>query len=193
MIATLEGIISEKIGQQAVVLIGGVGYGVLLTIGNLDRLTTGESSKLYIFENIKEEAHDLFGFLLLDDKKLFERLLSVKNVGPKVAMSVLDIGSAKEVRAAIAAGDVKRLQTAKGVGKRAAEQIVVELRDKVGLIASDSAEDIVTRGGVDAQDEAAMALVSLGYSEVDAMLALKNIDPSLPAEDRIKLALKGQR
>ena len=193
MIATLEGIISEKIGQQAVVLINGVGYGVLLTMGSLDRLITGEKAKLYIYENIKEDTHDLMGFLLLDDKKLFEQLLSVKNVGPKVAMSVLDIGSANDVRASIASGDVKRLQTAKGVGKRAAEQIVVELRDKVGLIATDSAEDIVTRGGIDAQDEAAMALMSLGYNEVDAMLALKHIDPSLSTEDRVKQALKGAR
>lgn len=193
MIATLEGILSEKIGQQAVILTGGVGYGVLLTTGNLDRLTTGDKAKLYIHENIKEEAHDLFGFIALDDKKLFEQLLSVKNVGPKVAMSVLDIAGTNEVRAAIASGDVKRLQTAKGVGKRAAEQIVVELRDKVGLIATNSAEDIVTRGGVDSQDEAAQALVALGYSEVDALLALKNIDPDLSSEDRIKLALKRNR
>jgi len=192
MIATLEGIVSEKIGQLAVVVIGGVGYGVQITLNNLDRVTTGENAKFYIYENIKEEAHDLFGFLLLDDKRLFEQLLSVKNVGPKVAMSVLDIGPADIVRAAIASGDVKRLQTAKGVGKRAAEQIVVELRDKVGLISTDSAEDIVTRGGVDAQDEAAQALMSLGYSEVDAILALKNIDPSLKPEERIKQALKGR-
>lgn len=191
MIATLEGIVSEKIGQQAVVLIGGVGYGVLTTLSNLDRINTGEKAKFYIHENIKEDTHDLFGFLLLDDKKLFEQLLSVKNVGPKVAMSVLDLGSANDVRAAIAGGDVKRLQTAKGVGKRAAEQIVVELRDKVGLIATDSAEDIVTRGGLGTQDEAAQALMSLGYTELDAMLALKNVDPGLKTEDRIKQALKG--
>ncbi len=191
MIATLEGIVAEKIGQQAIIVNGGVGYGVLLTLSNLDRVTTGKTTKFYIHENIKEEAHDLFGFLLLDDKKLFEQLLSVKNVGPKVAMSLLDIGSANTVRSAIAGGDVKRLQTAKGVGKRAAEQIVVELRDKVGLISTDSAEDIVTRGGVDSQDEAAQALMSLGYNEIDAMLALKNIDPMQSTEDRVKQALKG--
>ena len=75
--------------------------------------------------------------------------------------------------------------------KRAAEQIVVELRDKVGLIATDSAEDIVSRGGINAQDEATQALISLGYSELDAMLALKNVDPNLKTEDRIKQALKG--
>lgn len=191
MIATLEGIVTEKIGQQAVVSVGGVGYGVLLTMNNLDRVSTGDRTKFYIYENIKEDSHDLFGFSLLDDKKLFELLLSVKNVGPKVAMGVLDIGNANDVRAAIASGDVKRLQTAKGVGKRAAEQIVVELRDKVGLISTDSAEDIVTRGGIDQQDEAAMALMSLGYSEVDAMLALKHIDAHLTSEERIRLALKG--
>lgn len=191
MIVTLEGKLSEKIGQQAVLLVGGVGYGVLFTFSNLDRLVVGDTVKAYIYENIKEDAHDLFGFLNISDKQLFEQLLKVKNVGPKVAMSVLDLGSASDVRAAIAAGDVKRLQTAKGVGKRAAEQIVVELRDKVGLIASDSAEDIVNRGGVNAYDEAAQALMALGYTEIDAMLALKNIDPGLSTEERITLALRG--
>ena len=191
MIATLSGVIAEKIGPIAVVALSGVGYGVLVTTTDLDRMTTGESTKLYIYENIKEDAHDLFGFLTLEDKKLFELLLKVKNVGPKVAMSLLDIGSANDVRAAIAGGDVKRLQTAKGVGKRAAEQVVVELRDKVGLLATDTAEDIVNRGSVNTADEALQALMSLGYSEVDAILALKNIDASLPTEDRIKLALRG--
>lgn len=191
MIATLEGMVSEIIGQQVVVVAGGVGYGVLLTMNNLGKVITGNSAKFYIYENIKEDTHDLFGFSALDDKQLFEQLLSVKNVGPKVAMGVLDIGSANDVRVAIASGDVKRLQTAKGVGKRAAEQIVVELRDKVGLVSTNSAEDIVTRGGIDQQDEAAMALISLGYSEVDAMLALKHIDSNLTSEERISLALKG--
>lgn len=191
MIATLSGVVSEKIGSMAVIEINGVGYGALLPVNSLDRLPIGEPVKLYIYEHIKEDIHDLIGFLSLDDRALFEQLLSVKNVGPKVAMAVLDIGAASEVRSAIASGDVKRLQTAKGVGKRAAEQIVVELRDKVGLVASGAAEDIVTRGGVDTADEAVQALISLGYTETDAMLALKNIDKSLPAEERIKLALKG--
>lgn len=191
MIVTLEGKVAEKIGQQAVLLVGGVGYGVLFTLSNFDRMNSGDDVKAYIYENIKEDAHDLYGFLSLDDKQLFEQLLKVKNVGPKVAMSVLDLGSANDVRAAIAAGDVKRLQTAKGVGKRAAEQIVVELRDKVGLMASDSAEDIVNRSGVNTYDEAAQALMSLGYTEIDAMLALKDVDPSLSTEERITRALRG--
>ena len=137
MIATLTGIVSEKIGSLTVLDAGGVGYGVLVTLSDLGRLETGRAAKLYIYENIKEDSHDLYGFVRLDDKKLFEQLLSVKNVGPKVAISVLDIGSADEVRAAIAGGDVKRLQSAKGVGKRAAEQMVVERKDKVGLAGID--------------------------------------------------------
>lgn len=192
MIATLTGRIDEKIGNQVVVSLAGVGYGALVTTNNLDRMSQGETVKLYIYENIKEDAHELLGFMSLDDKKLFEQLISVKNVGPRVAMNLMDIGSAGEVRIAIAGGDVKKLQTAKGVGKRAAEQIVVELRDKVGLLTTDSAEDIVTRAAINAQDEAVQALISLGYSDYDAALALKNVDPDLPAEQRIKLALKSR-
>jgi holliday junction DNA helicase RuvA len=193
MIATLSGNLSEKIGNLVVVEpgVGGVGYGVLVTTTDLDRLVIGESVKLYIYENIREDAHDLFGFLHLNDKRLFEQLLSVKNVGPKVAMCVLDIGASSDVRAAIASGDVKRLQTAKGVGKRAAEQIIVELRDKVGMLTTGAAEDIVSRSGVNAADEALQALLALGYSEVDAAVALKNIDVNLPTEERIRQALKG--
>ena len=176
---------------MVIVECGGVGYGALVTASDFGGLASGNEAKLYIYEQIKEDAHDLYGFRTLDAKRLFEQLISVKNVGPKVAMSVLNIGSPDEVRAAIAGGDVKRLQTAKGVGKRAAEQMVVELRDKIGAPASSMAEDIVNRGGVNITDEAVQALVSLGYTDADATLALKNIDPTLPVEDRIKAALKG--
>lgn len=190
MIATLFGRVSEKLTDVVVLDVGGVGYGVYMTANESDRLTTEDVLKVYIYEHIKEEAHTLFGFSTIENKQLFEQLLGVKNVGPKVAMSVLNIGSTNDVRIAIAGGDVKRLQSAKGVGKRAAEQIVVELRDKVGLVVSDSAEDIVTRGGINASDEAVQALMSLGYTELDASLALKNIDPTLPTEKRIREALK---
>ena len=193
MIATLEGIASEKFGQQAVISIGGIGYGVLVTLNDLDRIVVGNKTKLYIFENIKEDTYDLFGFLNIDNKMLFEQLLGVKNVGPKVAMSVLELGSANEVRSLIANGNVKGLQAAKGVGKRAAEQMIVELRDKVGLVVGGSAEDIVNRGGVNTSDEAVQALISLGFSEGDAVIALKDVDKSLTTEERIKLALKAQR
>ncbi len=190
MIATLRGTVSEKTADQVVLDVAGVGYGLHVTAEDFGRLVTGEEAKVYIYEHIREQSFDLFGFVSFDTKKLFEQLLGVKNVGPKVALAVLDIGTAPAVRGAIAAGDVKLLQSAKGVGKRAAEQIVVELRDKVGLSASDEAEGIVTRPGVVGGDEAIEALMSLGYSPQDATTALKNIDPLLPVEQRITLALK---
>lgn len=191
MIATLRGIVSEKLGEEVVLEVGGIGYSLLVSIEDLNNLHTGEKAKLYIYEHIREQSHDLFGFINLDMKKLFEQLLSVKNVGPKVALSILDIGPSDIVRTAISSGDVKRLQTAKGVGKRAAEQIVVELRDKVGALVGGAAEDIVGRAGVNQNDEAMQALVSLGYSETDAQIALTKIDSALPVEERVKQALKG--
>lgn len=192
MIATLRGVISQK-EPQVTVECGGVGYGVLVTLADFGRLTLDQPAKLFIFENIKDDAHDLYGFLRPETKQLFELLLSVKNVGPKSALSVLDIGNSDTVRAAIAGGDVKKLQTAKGIGKRAAEQMVVELRDKVGAPVGDAAEDLVSRGGINLTDEALQALVSLGYSEADAQIALQNIDKTLSTEIRLKQALKGNQ
>ena len=191
MIATLSGLVSEKLPELVVVECAGVGYGLYVTSEDFGRLHQGEQAKVYVYEHIREQSHDLFGFVQLGTKKLFEQLLSVKNVGPKVALAVLDIGPAASVRGAIAAGDVKLLQSAKGVGKRAAEQIVVELRDKVGLVAGGLAEDIVMRPGINAQDEAVEALVSLGYNAQDAAMALQGIDETLSTEDRVRQALKG--
>jgi Holliday junction DNA helicase RuvA len=192
MIVTLSGTVSEKLSDIVVLDVNGVGFGLLTTLEDYSRLVISEKAKLYVHEHIREDSHDLYGFTSLDTQKLFEQLLSVKNVGPKVALAVLGIGNATEVRSAIASGDVKRLQTAKGVGKRAAEQMVVELRDKVGLAATDDAEGIVSRGSVNTADEAVQALLALGYSDADAQRALHGIDSSLSTEERIKLALKGK-
>lgn len=190
MIAILHGIISEKT-DTVVIDCGGVGYGVLVTLSDFGVLHTGAKARLYIHEHIKEDAHDLYGFISIDTKRLFEQLLSVKNVGPKVALNLLDIGPVSAVQLAIAEGNLKVLQTAKGVGKRAAEQIVVELRDKVGAPVGDGAENLITRAGINQNDEALQALVALGYSENDAAASLSQVDPSLSTEDRIKQALKG--
>ncbi len=192
MISTLRGNISEKLNEQIVVDVAGVGYGVNVTAEDHGRLIVGKEFKVYIYEHIREQSYDLFGFVELETKRLFEQLLGVKNVGPKVALAVLDIGRADVVRGAIASGDVKLLQSAKGVGKRAAEQIVVELRDKVGLGSSDVAEGIVNRPGVQSGDEATEALIALGYSPQDAAVALKPIAVDLPTEERIRLALKAK-
>jgi len=193
MIATLTGTVSEKLRDAVVLDVHGVGYGLRVTMEDYGRLTTNEHVKLYVYEHVREQQYDLYGFVQRDTQSLFEQLLGVKNVGPKVALAVLDVGTASAVRAAIAAGDVKLLQSAKGVGKRAAEQIVVELRDKVGMVAGEAAEGLVTRPGVNTQDEAVEALISLGYSPQDAMLALQNVDEHAPVEERIKRALKGEK
>jgi len=191
MITTLSGVIGEKIGNQLILDVNGVGYGLMVTLDDYSRFAVGEKAKLYIYEHIREQAYDLFGFSRLSAKDLFEQLLSVKSVGPKVAIAVLNIGNEEFVRQSIANGEVKLLQGAKGVGRRAAEQIVVELRDKVGVVVGEGAEAVVGRSGVSAQDEAEQALIALGYSDMDAQRALNGIDKSLPTEERIKQALKG--
>ncbi len=190
MIATLRGQVTEHLPDGLVLECGGVGYGVKTTAADTGASPPGVDAKFYIHEHIKEDQFDLYGFLNADSKALFEQLLGVKNVGPKVALALLDTGSTGAVRTAIAGGDIKQLQTAKGVGRRAAEQIVVELRDKMGAAVGAAAEQLVGRGGINTADEAVQALIALGYSEADAALALQNIDPSLPTEARIKQALK---
>ncbi len=192
MIATLTGIVTEHQGNQVILEVGFVGYGVMVTSTDQGALPNGAEVKLYIHEHIKEDAHDLIGFKSQSTKQLFEQLLSVKNVGPKGALAVLDIGPEAVVRAAIAGGEVKILQTAKGVGKRAAEQIVVELRDKVGAPVGAAAEGLISRAGVNQSDEAIQALLSLGYSDIDAQQALEGIDVTLPIEERVKRALKSR-
>ena len=191
MIVSIEGIVDEKNPGRIVINVHGLGYEVFVNDASLSNIEKGKTTKLLVYEQIKEDAHDLFGFVTASEKELFEKLLSVKNVGPKVAMAVLNIGSAEVVRQAIAGGDTKLLQSAKGVGRRAAEQIVVELRDKVGLIATAGAEAVVGRSGDNGNDDAIDALMSLGYSIYDAKQALTGVDPSLSIEDRVTLALKG--
>ena len=190
MIATLDGVITEADEGKVVLEINGIGYGVQMTNTDFTKTAIGSNVKLYIYEHIKEDQHGLIGFPSIDTKKLFEQLLGVKNVGPKVALSILDIGDQNMVKAAIAGGDVKTLQSAKGVGKRAAEQIVVELRDKVGMLASEDAEGVINRAGVDQGDSAVQALVTLGYSDFDAQKALVGVPHDVSVEERVRLALK---
>lgn len=189
MIATLEGKISQKLGDLVVIDCGGIGYGVNVTFEDFGALNTDEKAKLYIYEHIRENAHDLFGFRNLETKLLFEQLLSVNGVGPRMAMSILSVANSSQVRKAIAAGDTKFISQAAGVGKRVAERVVVDLKDKVGLTADENATDFLTTSA-NPDDEAMQALVALGYSVQDAAGALKTIDAKLPVQERIKLALK---
>lgn len=192
MIATLTGNIAEKIGDIVIIDVNGVGYGVLVSTEDFGALTTGNTVKVYVHEHIREQAHDLFGFVSLDTKQLFEQLLDVNGVGPKMALSILSTGSAGEVRRAIAGGDLKFIQRASGVGKRVAERVVVDLKDKVGLAGVDLASTGMLQSDafLTSQDEAVEALVALGYSPQDAATALAKVSADLPTEARIKQALR---
>lgn len=190
MIAALSGKISEKIGDIVIINCGGVGYGVAVTFEDFGALNSGEETKLYIYEHIRENTHDLFGFRNLQTKQLFEQLLTVNGVGPKMALAVMSLAGSNQVRQAIAAGDTKFISQASGVGKRVAERVIVDLKDKVGLASDENATDFLTTTA-NPGDEALQALVALGYSVQDAAEALKKVDDNLPTEDRVKLALKG--
>jgi Holliday junction DNA helicase RuvA len=192
MIATLTGTVSEKLGEMVVVDVAGMGYGLLLPAEDSGHLVNGDQVKLYIYEHIRENSYDLYGFISIQTKALFEQLLDVNGVGPKMALNMLSIGSAGQVIGAIAGGDVKFLQSANGVGKRVAERVVIDLKDKVGL-PSDAADALLARPGANMQDEAIQALTSLGYTTDDAAQALAGVPKDLPTEQRVKQALKGSK
>jgi Holliday junction DNA helicase RuvA len=193
MIATLSGVVSEKLADIVVLDVQGVGYGVYVTAEDQSHLAAGETAKLYIYEYVREQAHDLCGFVTRDTQTLFEQLLDVNGVGPKMALNMLSIGSSTEVRTAIASADIKFIQRASGVGKRLAERVVVELKDKVGLLGVDlESTGLLQSEDKLLQDEAVEALVALGYSSADAAQALQKVDAKLPTEERIKQALSGK-
>lgn len=192
MIAMLSGVVAEKTLDQIIIDVHGIGYGLLVTSEDFGGLASGDQAKLYIYEHIRETAHDLYGFVNRDTKVLFELLLGVNGVGPKMALNILNVGTSTEVRASIAAGDVKSIQKANGVGKKVAERVVVELKDKVGLEGVDlSSTGILQSDTTLLKDEALAALVALGYTAQDAVAALASVDPALSTEARIKQALKG--
>jgi holliday junction DNA helicase RuvA len=191
MIATLEGLVTERLQDVVVLNVNGVGYGILVPGEDFGQLAVGEEAKVYIYEHIRENSHDLFGFCALDTKNLFEQLLSVNGIGPRMALNMLSIGTAGEVRQAIASGDTKFIQQANGVGKRVAERVVVELKDKVGLAGVDlSSTGLLQSETMLSQDEAVEALMALGYTAPDAAKALDGVDTSLATPERIKQALR---
>jgi Holliday junction DNA helicase RuvA len=190
MILTLSGRITEKIDDVVAIDVGGVGYGVYVSQEDWTKLHIGEDTKLYIYEHIREQSYDLFGFISLQTRQLFMQLLSVNGVGPKMALAILSVGKITEVRQAIAEGNVKFLTAASGVGKKVAERLVVDLKDKVGMGDNPDATTFLTSPSVNRFDEAQEALVALGYTAQDAALALQGIDTKLNTEQRVKQALK---
>ncbi len=163
---------------------------MLVTAEDYHKLKVGIQAKLYIYEYIRENADDYYGFLALETKGLFELLLTVNGVGPRMALNMLSIGAVDEVRQAIASGDVKLLQSAQGVGKRVAERVIVDLKDKVGLADTSDPRALFATSAAVAKDEAVQALVALGYSVPDALDSLNKVNSELPTQERVKQALK---
>ncbi len=178
----------------AVIDCGGVGFACHTTTSTLSKLKKGDSATLFTYCNIKEDAFDIYGFANNDELKSFQMLLGVSGVGPKVALSILSSTTPDRLSLAIMTGDEKTLTQVQGVGKKMAQRIILELKDKLGSLMAEAdsgfeAVAAVTTGGK--ASEAAAALAALGYSTSEAGAALKGIDvDSLPVEEIIRSALK---
>ena len=198
MIAFLEGVIEVRQPTHVVLNIGGVGYEVLIPLSSFDRLPReGERCRLLIHDLPREEEHLLIGFATEDERLLFRRLLAVSGIGPKTALSALSGLSTRELKLAIAQGDVKRLASITGIGRKTAERIVVELRDKISpaealeaATGAPSAEDVKRR-------DAVLALISLGYKQSEALRMVASAVPEavegLTVEDIVRRALTAGR
>ena len=192
MIAHIKGIIAEKFNSSVIVDVSGVGYELALTALDYDEANLNDEKKFYTYHKVAETAEELYGFSTLAAKKIFELLISVNGVGPKAGMAILSLGTPEEVRNAIANGDVSFISKAAGVGKKSAERVIVDLRDKVGLPSKYGTAEIVGAPKVSENDEALDALMALGFPLKDATDALSGIDENLPTEERIKQALKSR-
>ena len=171
MITFLEGIVEEKQPACAVVNVGGVGYEVIISLNTFDRLpVTGGKVRILTYDHVREDGHVLYGFVTDDERKVFTQLLSVSGIGPKTALAVLSGMGVRELKVALKAADVKRLSSISGIGKKTAERMVVELRDKIGAgeaLEASTAGRMLTESDVRLRD-AVLALISLGYKRVDA-------------------------
>jgi len=191
VIAHIEGVVSEKFESSIIVDVHGVGYEIAITALDYDATSVGETKKFYTFHSVSENYENLYGFSTLAAKKLFQLLISVNGVGPKAALAILSLAPVEEVRNAIANADTTFVTHAAGVGKKSAERVIVDLRDKVGIPSHYGATDIISRSDAPAEsDEALDALIALGFPLKEASIALSKVDKNLSVEERIKLALK---
>lgn len=190
----IEGIVSDVDINLAVIDCGGVGYAVNTTTNTLSQLRIKDKAKLYICECIKEDAFDLYGFTTLSEKRCFEMLLTVSGIGPKAAQSILSANTPESLAIAIMNGDDKAISAAQGVGKKIAQRVILELKDKVskqmGTVANEMPTVLSPADG-DARSDAIAALMVLGYSAPEINSVLRGADISgLSAEQVIKLTLK---
>jgi len=195
----LEGNVSVIAQNLAVIDINGVGYACMTTLNTLSHLEVNKKAKLYTYCNIKEDAFDIYGFYNLSEKRCFEQLLSVSGVGPKAALSILSTASPESLALAIIGDDESALTIAPGVGKKLAQRIILELKDKVSkempaLKASGFVplgDGTGQQGSGAKQRDAAAALTVLGYSQSEISAAMRGLDiETLSIEEIIREVLK---
>ena len=177
----------------AVIDCGGVGYGCRITAYTAGQLKLNQNAKLFITESIREDAYDLYGFISREEQRCYELLTSVNGVGPKAAISILSAGP-QNFTLAVMTGDEKLLTAAQGIGKKIAQRIILELKDKMG-----GSAEIDFSGGPVAAPPAAQggsaamaraALQELGYSAAEIQSALKGADPTASTEELVRYALR---
>lgn len=190
----LAGTVSDIDINLAVVDCGGVGYAVNTTVNTLSKIKLNEKAKLYISEYIKEDSFELYGFATLSEKRCFDMLLTVSGIGPKAAQAILSAATPEGLAIAIMNGDEKAITVAQGVGKKIAQRVILELKDKVSKeMGSSSVELPVIHSPADgdSRNEAVAALMVLGYSTPEINFALKGMDISgMSTEQIVKIALK---
>lgn len=191
MIARLRGKPVGSTPEGLVLDVGGVGYLVAATPSAIRQASTTrpdgvEEVTVETYLHVREDALQLYGFADLAERELFIQLLTVNGIGPKVALAIVSGSPAAELRRAIVREDIARFQAIPGIGKKTAERIVLELKEKIGA----GVTELTTTPSGDSHVVARDALVELGYTLVDAERALADTDPELPPEDRVRLALK---
>ena len=193
MIAHIRGVVEEKFGSNGVIVdVSGVGYEMLVPVPDFESCTLGEEKKFYTYHQVRENVEELYGFSSLVAKKLFELLISVQGIGPKAGVAIMSLAEAEEVRNAIANGDTAFVSKASGVGKKSAERVIVDLRDKVGIPSRYGATEVKNVGATQESDEALDALIALGFPLKEATAALEKVDAELPVEERVRQALKNR-
>ncbi len=185
MIALLEGSIAALRHDHAVVMVGGVGYKVHLTPYTLGKVAGESSARFYVFTNVREDAITLYGFLDEGELAMFELLISVNGVGPKMALGILSVAEPASIRAAVVGKDTSILTRISGVGKRTAERIILDLENKVGTLT-----EAGIRGATE-ESETIEALSSMGYAPSEVREAMKMIPPGASrVEEKIGALLK---
>ena len=178
----------------AVIDCGGVGYGCRVTAYTSSQLKLNQPARLFVSESIREDAHDLYGFISKEEQRCYELLTSVSGVGPKAAMAILSSGGPQNFTLAVMTGNDKMLTAAQGVGKKIAQRIILELKDKIGGASAEldfsagPAAAPVQTGNAAALAHA--ALQELGYSAAEINAALKGVDPKASTEEMVRYALR---